>query len=276
MIKAEEVLLTPNLARQWRERNTNNFRKINKDRVAVYASEIVSGNWKLNGEPIVFDDRGILVNGQHRIEAVIKAETPIRVLVVTGVRQDDCIFDSGLTRSVNQLLKAQNINMPNSKIAAINYVLNCSGKLRHGRGELIEYYKRHDIDFDLAYDIATRGKTSPYMAKAGCLAAVYCAIILDILPYESIVDFCKIVNSNMPLDGFLNEPAFALINTLNKIKNSGKHFMDACFNATWAALLRVKKQSRSTKKYNVENDLYITIINKVKEIEKMMTKGEAV
>ena len=276
MLKAEEVLLTPELALAWRSKNINNFRKISPNRVSMYASEIVSGNWKLNGEPIVFDNDGVLVNGQHRIEAVIKANTPIRVLVVTGVEKNDCIFDSGLIRSSIQIAKAQGVTLHNAKIAAVNYMLSEGKKLPHGKIETLEYYKQHCINFDFAFDFATRGGDKPKLKKAGCIAAIYCAIVLNALEYEDIVTFCKIVNSNIPQDGFCNEPAFALVNTINSRMGNGSDYIDWCFNVTWAALMRYKKQSKNTKKYKGDGDNHIKVIEKVKAIEKMMTKGEAV
>ena len=48
-----------------------------RDTVTAYAEDMAAGRWKENGETIKFDSEGRLIDGQHRLAAVVKANTPI-------------------------------------------------------------------------------------------------------------------------------------------------------------------------------------------------------
>lgn len=79
--------------------NTNN-RPIRQSHVDHLADEMLSGRWKFNGESIVFDNQGVLRNGQHRLTAILKARWREAFLVVRGI--DPSAFstmDCGRSRS---------------------------------------------------------------------------------------------------------------------------------------------------------------------------------
>ena len=58
-ITTKEMVITPQLADEWLERNNHN-RKFSKANVAWLAKEIAAGKWKMNGVPIVFGASGRL------------------------------------------------------------------------------------------------------------------------------------------------------------------------------------------------------------------------
>lgn len=91
MLRTETVKVDPPLAIKWLECNTEN-RKIDQRRVVRYADMMRAKMWKLNGEAIIFSKNGRLLNGQHRLWAVIESGESVDFLVVRGV-EDDC-FDS--------------------------------------------------------------------------------------------------------------------------------------------------------------------------------------
>lgn len=66
------VLVTPELAKAMLERNTHN-RPVSNATVKYYADLITTGKWVFTGVPIIFDEKGRLLDGQQRLEAVIKA-----------------------------------------------------------------------------------------------------------------------------------------------------------------------------------------------------------
>ena len=79
-------------------------RKISDDRVKCYAKDLKEGNWQLNGEPIVIDENGDLKNGQHRLSAVIYANTPMTTVVIRGQSESVSVYDRGRNRSVSDCL----------------------------------------------------------------------------------------------------------------------------------------------------------------------------
>lgn len=50
-----------------------------------YAAQMVANHWVLNGETITFDKYGRLVDGQHRLKAVLLSGVTVPMLVVRGV-----------------------------------------------------------------------------------------------------------------------------------------------------------------------------------------------
>lgn len=84
-VKAEWEIITPNLAAEiLRKRNLYN-RSLKKRTVDAYARDMENGNWRATGEPIVIDEKGILANGHHRLQAVLQSGQSIISLVVRGV-----------------------------------------------------------------------------------------------------------------------------------------------------------------------------------------------
>jgi hypothetical protein len=76
--------VTPALAREWLRNNTHN-RKLRDRAVADYARDMTAGHWTLNGEAIKFATDGTVLDGQHRLRAVIDADTTVQMLIVVGL-----------------------------------------------------------------------------------------------------------------------------------------------------------------------------------------------
>ncbi len=63
-------------------------------------SAIARGAWKINGECVVFDTDGVLIDGQHRLHAIAQSGRTVPVLVVYGVEPEAfATFDQGKKRS---------------------------------------------------------------------------------------------------------------------------------------------------------------------------------
>ena len=124
-IHTRTVLVTPTIAKAWlakaKESGFEN-RYIQQTVVNSYADTMRQGKWMLNGEALVFDQNGILINGQHRLNAVIKADRDIEFLVVDGVdHKAFSTFDCGRNRTLGQLLSmngVENYNICASIVAA--------------------------------------------------------------------------------------------------------------------------------------------------------------
>lgn len=78
------VLITPALAIKWLEGNVHN-RRLDYRLAEMYASDIRSGKWLLTHQGIAFDVNGVLVDGQHRLWAIVIANKPVKMYVATGL-----------------------------------------------------------------------------------------------------------------------------------------------------------------------------------------------
>ena len=103
-MKVTMVTITPEMAVQLLGKNTKN-RAINETTVEVYARAIKRGEWKTNGEAIKIARDKRLLDGQHRLRAVILADMPITTYIIEDLEDDafDTI-DIGRTRNASDVL----------------------------------------------------------------------------------------------------------------------------------------------------------------------------
>ena len=67
------------------------------------------GAWKINGECVVFDTEGMLIDGQHRLHAIAQLGRAVPVLVIHGVDPHAfTTFDQGKKRSGSDVLSTDN------------------------------------------------------------------------------------------------------------------------------------------------------------------------
>lgn len=136
-MKHEVVTVTPEVASVWLDQNTNN-RPLNKKRVTNLANVISRGEWEFNGDSIRFSESGVLLDGQHRLAAIVEADEPIQTLVVTGLK--DSVFDvidRGATRTVGDILSVRGEKNCNALAAAtrLYYTWAMTGNPFHGSPE---------------------------------------------------------------------------------------------------------------------------------------------
>lgn len=103
-IFSEVATITPSIARHILENNKDN-RLISSPLVANIANDIAEGRWEMNGEAIIISNTGLLNDGQHRLNAVIEANRPIRTTITFGVpRKTRFTVDMGRARTTGDFL----------------------------------------------------------------------------------------------------------------------------------------------------------------------------
>lgn len=107
-ITSEEVLVTPAMAEVWIRSNFFN-RTIKQRLVDRYASDMLRGEWVDTGEPIIFGVSNRLLDGQHRLRAIIQSGVSVRTIVTRGITEERKAFehiDSGPPKSNPDRLSA--------------------------------------------------------------------------------------------------------------------------------------------------------------------------
>lgn len=95
----EVLSVSPELAAQWLTLNTNN-RPLSKNAVQQLAAQIQRGEWQLTHQGIAFDEDDVLIDGQHRLAAVVKASRAVPMTVTHGVpRTAFTVMDTGRKRT---------------------------------------------------------------------------------------------------------------------------------------------------------------------------------
>lgn len=107
MISTKAVNVTPKLAEEMLERNHLNTRPLNQRRVTQLADVMKAGKWVLTHQGIALDEDGNLIDGQHRLYAIIESQVGSIPLLVTRGLDAAATFakvDVGKVRSVADAL----------------------------------------------------------------------------------------------------------------------------------------------------------------------------
>lgn len=93
------IKVTPEIAESWLGKNTSN-RNIRPRIVTKYAADMKAGKWQMTGEAIKFGQSGRLIDGQHRLLAVISARCTVSMVVACGVEDvAQSVMDTCTTRT---------------------------------------------------------------------------------------------------------------------------------------------------------------------------------
>lgn len=104
-------MISPEVAKNYLLTQESN-RNINDRRAADYANRMRRGEWKV-GQPISFDEDDRLIDGQHRLKAVIRYGKPVEFSVMRGVPSDSKeVFDIGQQRTTAQIAKLTERDKP--------------------------------------------------------------------------------------------------------------------------------------------------------------------
>lgn len=103
-LDCEMVQLTPADARRILDGNTRN-RSLRPDYVRQLAAAMERGEWLVNGEPVQIAEDGTLLNGQHRLTAIVESGVTVPMLVVKGLPvSTQRTMDVGTRRTLSDVL----------------------------------------------------------------------------------------------------------------------------------------------------------------------------
>lgn len=221
----EIVTITPEVAKALLERNTNN-RKLTPSIVNRYARILQAGEWKLNGDTIRIDNKGDVLDGQHRLAASVQTGIPFETLVVTGINRDtfdtidtgkartsaDALFSSGMTGNAPLVASIANLGI---KLETNTLRIN-----RYIEPHVVrEWVKKHPE----VLEAATFVKTIPFLGFGPVLGLVY--MIAGAANKEKAASFFLGLTSGENLAK--GDPVYALREMLLKNKrNRGLHKAD--------------------------------------------------
>jgi hypothetical protein len=138
------VAVGPATATRWLEGNTHN-RPVRDAHVDALARDMRAGRWRMTGDSIKFSQDGTLLDGQHRLWAVVVADCTVPLLVVRGLHPDAQDYvDIGTRRSVADALHLEGRTSTRETAALARA---CLMYLEPGRtpthGEVLEYARKH-------------------------------------------------------------------------------------------------------------------------------------
>ena len=140
--------ITPMLAERWLSKVPDFQRKIDAKQVRKLVIAIQRKEWRQNGATIVFNENDELIDGQHRLKAVVESGATIESLVIRGVSSGEDTFHTigdDKPRRLVDFLHCKNAVVVGSVLRM--YWMVTSGLWPIGRGPY--FYSPHSRTFQL-------------------------------------------------------------------------------------------------------------------------------
>jgi hypothetical protein len=120
-MRTKMLWITPSIATAMLEKNTKN-RRIDMNVVRHLADLMKAGKWRENGETIKFSSDGQMIDGQHRLSAIVLSGCTVPIEIREGLDADVIpTIDIGKKRTVSDVLKIMGRSNTNSLAAAVNW-----------------------------------------------------------------------------------------------------------------------------------------------------------
>lgn len=125
--------ITPEMAIKFLESNTQN-RKLSQNQVLFYYKQMKAGEWHSTGDTIKFTKEGKLIDGQHRLSAIIKFAQPVKMFVAENLDAEAFdVLDTGKSRTASDILSANGAEKANHLASISRFVLLFQGGIfSHG------------------------------------------------------------------------------------------------------------------------------------------------
>lgn len=120
LMHARVISVSPDMAQRMLDSSVGN-RKIRQAAVQTYLSDMKDGRWRLTHQGVAMDTNGHLIDGHHRLEALVRFGRPLKMFVVYNVPTDGKMnIDTNRVRSVSDILKFMNVEQRDSgKVTAV-------------------------------------------------------------------------------------------------------------------------------------------------------------
>ncbi|MGW8361857.1 hypothetical protein ACWGK1_14950 [Streptomyces wedmorensis] len=119
-------VVTPQIAASWLQFNRPENRRISQRAVAGLAASMLAGEYLLTHQPIAFDAHGRLIDGQHRLSAVIQSDATVQMWVIVGADPDTFgVVDTGLARRPTQFLRVKHSANIHGALGMIRFAEAC-------------------------------------------------------------------------------------------------------------------------------------------------------
>lgn len=104
--RCEIVIATEMVVRELLSLNTGN-RRVRQGHIDYLAEQILRDNYVLTNQGVGVDVNGVLIDGQHRLQAIVKAEFPnVQLLVVYGLPPSARVaVDIGVNRTMSDIMR---------------------------------------------------------------------------------------------------------------------------------------------------------------------------
>jgi len=243
-VSFERVKVTKQMAKKFLSKNHKNNRSLRPKVVRSYAEVMNSGLWQCFSESVKFDKNGVLIDGAHRISAIIESNKSfVYMSILRGLPPESILaIDNGVSRSLQDSFvisgrKMTNISSVTSSVSLLSRLSDTFSKdITYATVE--GYWVKNNMAVIEFFDTLKGFKESTfrffknykytYMSRNFSLGVMVAMHYLfdneDQLDDGGSVCHSLMMSfeSGIPFDGLGTEsPCFHVINRIRKIKEVG-------------------------------------------------------
>lgn len=193
MTEYKKMRITPKIARGFLANNYAANRKINKASVTAIAADMLAGRYVSdNGQTVTITSDGRLVDGQHRMSAIVKSGKAFDFLVcVIDANDVDQVFstiDTGTARALSQFVSGPSRHNTSALAKIDNAFINGTGNMmvslngyvdgNRTRASIHSLSEYHEDNMARIVDVYNMSRRIASNARSGSIAAVGGAILL--------------------------------------------------------------------------------------------------
>jgi hypothetical protein len=207
----EIVEVTPALAASCLDKNENN-RPVNWNYVSQLARDMVAGRFAVAHQGIAFDTNGKLIDGQHRLWAIIEADVPVRSRVFYNEPAENLVhIDGNCPRQTSHRMSLSRTlgTVRTDELATLRALVGGISMVSKRRTvhEEMELLDKHRAAIRFAHEQLPSTRPAGIansMTRAAVARAWYCVTNERVL-----MRFCEVLRSRMP--GAENERVIVLL-----------------------------------------------------------------
>jgi len=141
----EIEFVTPEKAAYYLSLNFTDNRKLSENSIQELSSEMRSNRFTLSDSAICFDKKGDLVNGQHRLSAIIRSETVQPLIILRNVPDETkLILDVGRVRRMDDRITISGTKITKTYCAAVRHAMVTISESKNLVGTVAFAKTRHD------------------------------------------------------------------------------------------------------------------------------------
>lgn len=182
-ITYRRILVTPAVAEKMLAAKPDRQRLLSEHTVQAYVADMLAGRWRENGDTLKQDADGLLLDGQHRLTAIVRSGVSLWLPVAKGV--DPEVFstiDVGRKRSPGDIMSIG--GFPNGKHMASlarllmsierSHEIGTIGIHKYSPEELLVFARANTEEMELALSLLSRLRNmKPNAAIAAALAYLH-------------------------------------------------------------------------------------------------------
>lgn len=198
--------ITPEMAKEWLNHNPRN-RDLRPTHVEKLARDILLGEWEYNGDPIRFDKDGNLIDGQHRLLAIVATGIPVDSDVIEGMPTSvqERVDTNRWGRTLKDVLKLRGESNATTLAAALNLIFRWqAGAVRPkaennpSHGQAIALLEKHP---EIRDAVAHGSRLHSLGVRMSTATIAACWYVFSKINDEDCRDFWNAVGTGFYIDG---------------------------------------------------------------------------